>query len=498
MIINAIGGLYWHLRPVLSSIFWIIGILTAYRFAYLMIGVFWTRKFKHTQNYHKYAILIPARNEEKVIGNLLDSISRQDYPADLITVFVVADNCTDNTALISRDKEAVVYERFDEKNRTKGYALQFLFENIRRDYGIDAFEGYFIFDADNLLKVDYISRMNDAFDSGVKIITSYRNTKNFDDNWVSSIYALHWLRSVRARHRARSILRLSTNIQGTGFLFSNELVKDGWKWTSLTEDRAFTADAVAMGYEISYNDEAMFFDEQPTSLKISLRQRLRWSRGHILAFVQSGPKLFVNIFFGKHFIKNAYKSKAKQKSRFDRFTENIRHRFACFDTLMQLTPVNVLSVFGWLTVDFVFYSFALHKTGISGVSLFGGSGVAERIISHIYNPVVTKSPGLGAVLAGLGLAVWFRILYLAGSYVKNIFYGSFIFFLERKNIKSLTAKKIIISCLAWPVFDIIGRYTNCIAVFKHVSWKPIPHKSDVTIDQLDERASEKQKDLTYK
>ena len=133
--------------------------------------------------------------------------------------------------------------------RTKGFALKYLFEQIQRDYGITSFEGYFIFDSDNLLKKDYISRMNDSFDAGEKIITSYRATKNFSENWIASTYALHWLRSIRTRHRARSFLHLATNIQGTGFLFASEIVKDGWKYTSLTEDRALTADCVVEGYE---------------------------------------------------------------------------------------------------------------------------------------------------------------------------------------------------------------------------------------------------------
>ena len=167
---------------------------------------------------------------------------------------MVADNCTDNTAKLAASKGAIVYERHDETHKTKGFALQFLFKNIEKDYKTDSFEGFFIFDADNLLKKDYISKMNDAFDEGCKIITSYRNTKNFDENWVSSTYALHWIRSIRTNHRARSILRLATNIQGTGFLFSNEIVKNGWKYTSLTEDRALTADAVAQGYQITFQN----------------------------------------------------------------------------------------------------------------------------------------------------------------------------------------------------------------------------------------------------
>lgn len=98
--------------------------------------------------------------------------------------------------------------------------------------------------------------MNEAFDAGERIVTSCRASKNFGDNWISASYALHWLRTVRMEHRARSVFGLATRIQGTGFLFASELVKNGWHYTSLTEDRAFTADAVAAGYPISYCDAA--------------------------------------------------------------------------------------------------------------------------------------------------------------------------------------------------------------------------------------------------
>ena len=264
-IIAIIGESYETSRNIYNIIGSVLGVLLAYKAVYFAIGFLITRKFKPAKNKHKYGILIAARNEETVIGNLLDSINKQDYPSELLTVFVVADNCTDKTANIAREYGAICYERFDNEHKTKGFALQFLFENIKKDYGIENFEGYFIFDADNLLNKNYITKMNDAFDSGEKIITSYRNTKNFDENWVSSTYALHWIRSIRTNHRARSVLRLATNIQGTGFLFANEIVKNGWKYTGLTEDRALTADAVARGYQITYQDEAEFFDEQPIS-----------------------------------------------------------------------------------------------------------------------------------------------------------------------------------------------------------------------------------------
>ena len=305
-IISFIGGLY----PVSKNIYNILGVflsvIVIHKAFYFVIGMFFTRKFKPAKKQYKYAIMIAARNEKYVIGNLIDSINKQDYPKDKITIFVVADNCDDNTAEIARSKGAICYERFDPDHRTKGYALEFLVDRIKENYGIESFDGYFIFDADNLLKRNYITKMNDAFDSGEKIITSYRNTKNFDENWIASTYALHWIRSIRTNHRARSVLRLATNIQGTGFLFHNEIIRDGWHYTSLTEDRALTADAVAQGYRISYQDEAEFFDEQPINLKVALRQRLRWSKGHLQAFAESGPYLFANIFLGKRYLKTKW------------------------------------------------------------------------------------------------------------------------------------------------------------------------------------------------
>ena len=144
----------------------IVSYVCKYRDLYKVTGLFCTRKFEKTENYHKYACLISARNEESVIGNLIDSIRANDYPQELVTIFVVADNCTDNTAKIAREKGAICYERFDDVHKTKGFALQFLINNIKNDFGsVEAFDGYFIFDADNLLEIDYISRMNESFDA---------------------------------------------------------------------------------------------------------------------------------------------------------------------------------------------------------------------------------------------------------------------------------------------------------------------------------------------
>lgn len=457
---------------IITLISAIVGGLLIYRGIYFLVGLFSTRKFKASKNNHKYAILVAARNEETVIGNLIESIKAQDYPSGLIDIFVAADNCTDNTAKLAREMGAICYERTDSTRRTKGYALQFLVDCIKKDYGIESYEGYFIFDADNLLKSDYVARMNDAFDSGEKIITSYRNTKNFNDNWISASYGIHWIRTSRTEHRARSVFRLATRIQGTGFLFHNELIKDGWNYTGLTEDRAFCADAVVNGYTISYNDAAEFYDEQPVDLKIALRQRLRWARGHILAFFETGGKLFSHIF------RTEKKKERKNLPFLRRVIENIRYRIISYDMLSVVFPLdlfNFIISFFTFNLKAVLIVLSLEQFDIQAVS-----GITKTF-SEIFSFAITAE----TVFSAFSLLLIITVINTLISSIGSIFLAAFIFFTDRKRIMPIKWYKKIWYCLIFPLFGIIGKYSTIIAAFKKVEWKPIPHKSSVTIKEIE-------------
>lgn len=452
---------------IINSVSGFISDLLKYKTIYKLTGVFFTRKWGEAKCNHKYAILVAARNEETVIGNLIDSINQQDYPRELVTVFVVADNCTDNTAQIARELGAICYERFDPDHRTKGYALQFLVENIKRDYGTDSFEGYFIFDADNLLKEDYITRMNESFDSGQKIITSYRNTKNFGDNWISASYGVHWLRTIRNEHRARSLFHLATRIQGTGFLFSHELIKDGWNYVSLTEDRAFCADAVAQGYQISYNNDAEFYDEQPVDIKIAMRQRIRWAKGHLQALVETGPKLLKHIFVTG----GAANKDCKTAPWWKKLFNNIRLRFMSLDMLSVVYPRSLVTLFRRALIYFLKlaaillgarFTFTVFKFDIFGWQYCDGirldSTIAALTITAFYASLVT--------------------------YFNNIITAAYIYIIEHKRIEHIPFFKKVWFCLTFPIFDIIGKFSLLIALFKKVEWKAIPHTSSVRIEDI--------------
>lgn len=481
-IVNSFSGFYDSGIYISTFISTILSCFVFHKIIFTVISIFYTRKFPKACKKHKYGILIAARNEERVIGNLIDSINKQDYPKNLFDIFVVADNCDDNTAKIARKKGAIVYERFNNENKTKGYALEFLVDNINKDYGIKSYDGYFIFDADNLLKKDFIDKMNDAFDSGEKIITSFRNTKNFDDNWISSSFALHWIRSVRTNHRARSFLRLATNLQGTGYLISNEIIKDGWHYTCLTEDRELTADAVSKGYQISYQDLAQFYDEQPTNIRYAFRQRIRWAKGILLVFVRNAPRLLVNIICGKKYIKRNNK---KDKKIWKRILESIRFRFMSFDTFGHLLPLPFINLCKWVVFSLFFYFFFCYTNGFINYDLFSYNSIGSKILGLFFNVTINIKPGFKAAIFGVLITVLYNFIYRIVGYFINTFMATYLFIIERKRIKDIPFFKRIWFILTWPLFDVIGRYSQYIAVFAKVTWKPIPHDRNKSIDEIE-------------
>lgn len=264
----------------------------AYQFVYIPVALLRRRKRLPAAAPHRFAVLIAARNEETVIGDLLDSLHAQDYDMSLITVFVIADNCTDRTAAIASEKGAVVYTRQNKQAVGKGYALEALLAHIKSDYP-DGYDAYLVFDADNLLAPDFLTRMNESFSAGNEIITCYRNSKNYGSNWISAGYALWFLRESRFLNGAREALGSSCAVSGTGFLFSQKILNEcgGWPFHLLVEDIEFSIHNILSGHRIAICQDAVIYDEQPTDFAQSCRQRLRWSRGYLQVFGRYGSGL---------------------------------------------------------------------------------------------------------------------------------------------------------------------------------------------------------------
>jgi cellulose synthase/poly-beta-1,6-N-acetylglucosamine synthase-like glycosyltransferase len=274
-----------------------------YQFLYIFVPFVKKSRAAEAGKLHRYAVLIAARNEEAVIAKLIESIKNQNYPSELIEIFVVADNCTDNTAQKARTAGAYVYERFNRYKIGKGYAIEFLLDRIAEEYPESPFDGYFVFDADNLLDENYIAEMNKSFSNGNRIITSYRNSKNYGSNWISAGTALWFLRESQYLSRSRSLLGVSCAVSGTGFLFHREIIErsGGWKFFLLTEDIEFSIYNVINGERIAYCESAVLYDEQPARFRQSWNQRMRWTKGNMQVCRKYGARLIKSIFKNKSF-----------------------------------------------------------------------------------------------------------------------------------------------------------------------------------------------------
>jgi len=371
---------------------------------------------------YNYAVLIPARNESQVIEQLIASIHRQTYPKENITIFVAADNCSDDTAAIAKNAGARVWERFNKKQVGKGYALDFLFGKIFESYAQSDFDGFFVFDADNLLDENYIAEMNKTFNRGHKIITSYRNSKNYAENWLSAGYALWFLRESKFMNNARMLLGTSCAISGTGFLVSADIVlkNNGWPFFTLTEDIEFSVHNAIAGNRIMYCKAAIFYDEQPVTFRQSWDQRLRWAKGFYQVFGKYGAVLI--------------KTMIKKRS------------FCAFDMFMTIWPAATFTAVTMLfNLAVIAFSFALG---------FDASAI-------------------GGLFASAVITLYILLFTIASITVAT----------EWKRIHCQAFLKIAY-LFAFPVFMLTYIPIAMAALFRRVEWKPIAHNAVKTLEEV--------------
>ena len=256
---------------------WIINMFWLYQF---IISITSLIKFKEkpmlTDKKHRFIIALPANNEEGVIGNLIKSLQMQDYDKSLYDIYVIADNCTDGTANVARENGAIVYERFDEDKKTKGYALNWFLDKMKDKK--EDYDALLVFDADNVVDKNFLNVMNKKLCQGEVLVQGYRDIKNPTDTWVSGGYAIFYWTMNRLYHLARYNMGLSPLINGTAFMVKWDiLIDEGWNTKTLTEDIEFALINISKGVKLGWAKDAIVYDEQPLTFKQSWKQRERWS-----------------------------------------------------------------------------------------------------------------------------------------------------------------------------------------------------------------------------
>lgn len=270
-------------HPVINFIYVTMQIFTGfigvYQIVMSLFGIWHRRQPVRHNPQKRFAVLIAAHNEERVIAPLIDSLIGQAYPKELYDIHVIADNCTDHTREVAQRHGASVHVRVNTEKRGKGFAIEWMLDLLWK-WPV-RYDAVVMFDADNLVAPDFLAIMNDKMCEGSQVIQGYLGVKNPFDTWVSVSMAISYWYSNRMWQNARQNLRLSSSLGGTGLCIDMNLLQEmGWGATGLTEDLEFGVRCVERGILPIWAHDAVVYDEKPTTLLASMRQRLRWMQGH--------------------------------------------------------------------------------------------------------------------------------------------------------------------------------------------------------------------------
>lgn len=398
------------------------------------LALFRSKRMPEAKADHSYAILIPARNESKVIEQLLISIKNQNYNLNLLRAYVIVESESDPTCEICKKYDfAEVFVRKHLENKGKGYALDEAVKHILETKN-GAFDAFFIFDADNVLDKNYIYEMNKCFDAGYKFALGYRNSKNWNDGWVASCSALTFSMVNTFQNKGKSRFDQYITVSGTGFYIAADIIEKlgGWDFHTLTEDYEISSFCALHGIKSIYNEYAEYYDEQPTSFKTSCNQRLRWCKGYNQ----------VNKKYQMQLLKSSFTSEDNHLKKFNFAT--------------SLFPVMFLLI------------------SVAAYTLF-------TLVLAIVGSCI------GAIAA---TSVWIAFgIVIATIYIFFILYAAFMLLVEKKHT-NITFKNALICCLMNPIFTISYVPIFVISIFKkEVEWKTIEHKVQIensTLSQVDD------------
>jgi cellulose synthase/poly-beta-1,6-N-acetylglucosamine synthase-like glycosyltransferase len=275
-----------YVLEVISSFFLVYGLY------YLVTGVFAFVKPKKeistSKKKHKFSIVIAARNEEKVIGNLIDSLKKQNYDKNKYEINVIINNSTDKTYEVAK-KHGANAIKCDVPVKCKGDVLRYTFNKFKDK----EFDAYIIFDADNVVHPDFLLHMNNSLNNGYKVAQGFRDSKNYQDNWISGSYTLFYYIQNFFFNLSRKKLHSSASINGTGFMVRKDFIESlEFDPVTLTEDVELTTVCAINNARVDFVKDAITYDEQPTSFRVSLIQRLRWSKGNLQCWKKYHHKLF--------------------------------------------------------------------------------------------------------------------------------------------------------------------------------------------------------------
>ncbi len=385
-------------------------------------------KIKLTRNYNEpsFAIIIPARDESLVISNLLDSIKRQSIKVNTKDIYIIVESRKDKTVEIAKSRNINIVYRRDLTKKRKGYAIDDAVKKILK--AKKHYDMYFIFDADNILDRNFFKEMIKSYKKGYDIGIGYRNTKNGNSNIYSAASSLTFSMINTFSNNYKVKHNLTLTVSGTGFYIKGEILEKlgGYPFNSLTEDYELSLYAVLNNLTSTYNTKAKYFDEQPTSYSVTIKQRTRWVKGYFVSRNKYYPLL-----------------KEKLKNKYDNYP-------SVYITLVGVKPYILL------VVSVILY-------------------LANLIYRIISNSIVKIE------ITSLLLQFFVIILFI---YLVLVIFTGILLIKEKDNLR--LNRKMKVKVLFYnPIF--LASYVKCLYLAlrnKDLTWEKIEHSDNISLEEL--------------
>jgi len=257
------------------------------------------RDYEIIEDKTRFLILVAAHNEEAVLESSYENWKEIDYDSNLFRIVIVNDNSTDSTGELCEkmgvDHVDTIEGKFEREGVGKPAGIQYALRELGFEHIIENYDLVMVLDADNHVDSRILKEVNAQWQKyKPEAIQTYLCSKNPNSSMMARGYATAYWMSNRFFQLAKYRLGLFNAIGGTGFAVSTQWLvgTGGFAYKSLTEDLEMTIEIVKSGGKVLWNHFTRIYDEKPDTLKISLRQRVRWSQGHwFVAFNNLGALL---------------------------------------------------------------------------------------------------------------------------------------------------------------------------------------------------------------
>ena len=422
--------LYNVLNIINNLILTLIGVPFSIQMIYTLLGWLKKKTWKKTEKKNKICVLIPAHNESDVIYDTVKRIfDRQNYPKDLFDVYVVADNCTDNTAELARKAGAKVYIHNDPdpKHHVALYAIKYGYEMILKEE--KKYDFSIRLDADNYINDDFFSLMNDCYNSGVEMARPYESSLNITQNKYTKASGLYYAFDSRFASRVRERLGIDAHVNGPGSMISMDIIsKYGYDAKGICDDAEFTNNRMLNGYRLHYVEDAVVYEDVPSTFKDTYAKNKRMGAGVSRLFFTGGMKML-----GKFFTTFRFS-----------YLEMVLQYFFCMICVLLCTWIPLFYIY-----DVIYL--ALCGTGVIATSL-GASYYYDLLITTI-------------IIIVCCITFLFVFVGLLQAFI--------LVMVDYKKLGAKSRKELISGIFIYPLFSVVYIMTLCLGIFSKPKWTKV-------------------------